>query len=135
MNNTNPVVHFEMPYEDRDRMVKFYKEVFEWDIQVLGPEMGNYVLVNHPKEDVKPDAVKGAIGGGFFKRASENAHPSIVIGVKDIKAMMQKVSEAGGAVIESTLANGKPMDIPGIGLYTGITDTEGNRVSLLQPSA
>jgi predicted enzyme related to lactoylglutathione lyase len=27
------------------------------------------------------------------------------------------------------------MDIPGIGLYAGFLDTEGNRVSLLQPSA
>jgi len=27
---------------------------------------------------------------------------------------------------------GEPMDIPGIGLYAGFLDTEGNRVSLLQ---
>ncbi|MEX1997911.1 MAG: VOC family protein [Candidatus Andersenbacteria bacterium] len=134
MNKPNPVVHFEMPFENRDRMVKFYKDVFEWQIQLFGPEMGDYALVDHPKEDVKPDAVKGVIGGGFFKRAPENAHPSIVIGVKDIKEMMEKVNAAGGKVVESTLQNGEPMEIPGIGLYAGFTDTEGNRVSLLQPA-
>ena len=128
----NPVVHFEMPYEDRDRMVKFYRDAFEWEIQVLGPEMGNYALVQHPKEDVMPDGVKGAIGGGFFEKSPENAHPSIVIGVKDIKAAMEKVQEAGGVIVESSLAEGEPMEIPGIGLYAGFTDTEGNRVSLLQ---
>jgi predicted enzyme related to lactoylglutathione lyase len=39
------------------------------------------------------------------------------------------VKEAGGKVL------GEPMDIPGVGLYAGFLDTEGNRVSVLQPSA
>lgn len=123
-----------MPYEDQGRMVAFYKEVFGWEIQVLGPEMGNYAVVQHPKADVMPDGVKGAIGGGFFKRSPENAHPSIVISVEDIKAAMEKVKAAGGKIVESSLEKGEPMSIPGIGLYAGFTDTEGNRVSLLQPS-
>ena len=38
---SDPVVHFEMPYEDRDRMVRFYEKVFGWKGQKLGPEMGN----------------------------------------------------------------------------------------------
>ncbi len=29
---------------------------------------------------------------------------------------------------------GEPVEIPGIGHYVSFTDTEGNRVSLLQPS-
>jgi hypothetical protein len=28
---------------------------------------------------------------------------------------------------------GEPMEIPGVGRYVSFTDTEGNRVSLLQP--
>jgi hypothetical protein len=47
--------------------------------------------------------------------------------VGDIKKAMQKVAKAGGTVL------GDPMDIPGIGKYVSFTDTEGNRVSLLQP--
>jgi uncharacterized protein len=128
----NPVVHFEMPYEDQARMVKFYQNVFGWSIQIFGPEMGNYALVDHPKEDVNPMGVKGAIGGGFFKKAEDNAHPSIVIGVQDIKAAMEKVTSNGGSLVESSLQDGEPMMIPGIGLYAGFRDTEGNRVSLLQ---
>jgi uncharacterized protein len=41
----NPVVHFEIPAEDRNRMVEFYTRVFGWQAQMLGPEMGNYVVV------------------------------------------------------------------------------------------
>ena len=40
----NPVVHFEMPYENKDRMADFYAKTFGWKLQVLGPEMGDYVM-------------------------------------------------------------------------------------------
>ena len=32
----NPVVHFEMPAEDRNRMAKFYAGVFGWRTEMLG---------------------------------------------------------------------------------------------------
>ncbi len=57
----NPVVHFEMPYDDQARMV------------------------------------------------------------------MPQVARAGGEVL------GEPVQIPGIGGYVSFMDTEGNRVSMLQP--
>jgi hypothetical protein len=41
----NPVVHFEMPYDDRVRMAKFYQSAFSWQTQMLGEDMGNYVIV------------------------------------------------------------------------------------------
>ena len=45
MKKMNPVVHFEMQAEDRTRMADFYTKVFGWKAQMLGPEMGDYVLV------------------------------------------------------------------------------------------
>ena len=43
----NPVVHFEMPYENSNRMADFYAKAFGWKPQKLGPEMGNYVVSEH----------------------------------------------------------------------------------------
>jgi uncharacterized protein len=31
----NPVVHFEMPYDDRQRMAQFYASAFGWQTQLL----------------------------------------------------------------------------------------------------
>jgi len=42
---------------------------------------------------------------------------------------MKKVTEAGGQVL------GEPMEIPGYGLYVSFFDTEGNRVSMMQPNS
>ena len=41
----NPVVHFEMPAEDRKRMADFYTKVFGWKAQQIGEDTGNYFLI------------------------------------------------------------------------------------------
>lgn len=127
----NPVVHFEIPYDDRDRMMRFYRAVFGWQLEALGEEMGRYVLATTALEDVKPGAPAGAINGGFFPRRADwpDQYPSVVIGVRDIGAAMSLVNQAGGEVL------GEPMRIPGTGDYVAFRDTEGNRLSMLQPLA
>jgi uncharacterized protein len=130
----NPVVHFEMPYEDRNRMADFYAKTFGWQPQIFGPEMGNYVIVRTSETEENGFPKKpGMINGGFFEKTKDNQYPSVVIAVDDIKAAMKKVEEAGGKVLGGQRP-GEPDNIPGVGLYAAFIDTEGNRVSLLQPS-
>jgi predicted enzyme related to lactoylglutathione lyase len=65
----NPVVHFEMPAEDRERMAEFYTRAFGWQTQMLGPEMGNYVVVTKTELDENGRPKKpGSINGGFFSK-------------------------------------------------------------------
>lgn len=126
----DPVVHFEMPYESQERIAKFYESAFGWQTQMLGEEMGNYVLVTTAVSDVKPGTPAGAINGGFFPKKPDwpAQYPSVVIGVGDIRESMKKVTQAGGKIL------GEPMEIPGVGLYVSFLDTEGNRNSMLQPA-
>jgi predicted enzyme related to lactoylglutathione lyase len=125
----NPVVHFEMPYDDRSRMARFYEQAFGWQNQMLGEEMGHYVVTTTTPSDEGGPKQPGAINGGFFPRKPDwpAQHPSVVIAVDDIRAAMAQVGQAGGEVL------GEPMPIPGIGQYVSFMDTEGNRVSMLQP--
>jgi predicted enzyme related to lactoylglutathione lyase len=125
----NPVVHFELPYDNRDRIAKFYEAVFGWRLEKLGPEMGNYVIATTATTDAKSGAPAGAINGGFYERKADwpGQHPSVVIGVSKIEDSMTQVTKAGGKVL------GEPMDIPGVGRYVAFFDTEGNRLSMLQP--
>jgi predicted enzyme related to lactoylglutathione lyase len=78
-----------------------------WQTQMFGAEMGNYVLATTTETD-------------------ESRRPK-VIAVDDIQAAMRQVTEAGGNVL------GEPVEIPGVGQYVSFFDTEGNRVSMLQP--
>ncbi len=44
-----------MPYEDKNRMAAFYTKAFGWKPQMLGPEMGEYVVVTTAEADEKAD--------------------------------------------------------------------------------
>lgn len=126
----NPVVHFEMPYDDASRLEKFYSTAFGWQMNKMGAEMGEYVVAHTTDTDEK-NMMKtpGTINGGFYPRkmAKETPYPSVVVSVPDIHEAMKKVADAGGKVL------GEPIEIPGIGMYVSFTDTEGNRASILQP--
>jgi len=126
---SNPVVHFEMPYENSDRVQKFYSQAFGWQMQTTGPEMGDYVLAGTTETDEnRMVKTPGNINGGFFpKNQAPDSGTSVVISVDDLKASMKKITDAGGKI------QGEPMEIPGIGHWVVFTDTEGNRVSILQP--
>lgn len=126
----SPVVHFEMPYKDAKRVSDFYAKVFSWDMQHMA-QMGNYVVA-HTTETDENQMVKtpGTINGGFFlwdEKTPGRNMPSFVISVDDLNTAMEEVKKAGGK-IES-----EPSEIPGIGMWAVFTDTEGNRVSMLQP--
>ncbi len=136
----DPVVHFEMGYNDRERMKKFYSSAFGWKMQQFGKDMGNYVVAQTTETD-EQGMVKtpGNINGGFYAKSdSPDSHaPSIVISVDDIKAAVEEVKKAGGKIKGGMTPDGKhtmePTMIPGVGLWISAEDTEGNRFSILQP--
>ena len=137
----NPVVHFEMGYEDRDRMIQFYESVFGWQTKAMGPDMGNYVVATTSESDpntgrpIKP----GSINGGFYQKTNNplSHAPSVVIAVDDIHKAMKAVEAAGGKILGAMDQSGghsdEPQDIPGVGLWISAMDTEQNRFSILQP--
>jgi uncharacterized protein len=122
----NRVVHFEIEAVDRERAKNFYSQAFGWQLQQMGEDMGNYVVVTtgDPKEP-------GGINGGIFisppgAPKELNAY-SCVVGVDDIDESMRKVKSAGGQLL------GEKMDIPTIGTFIRCKDTEGNIFTMLQP--
>jgi uncharacterized protein len=130
----NPVVHFEMPAEDRKRMADFYTKVFGWKTTQLGSEMGNYVLVETTETEATGFPKEpGRINGGFADKSKDNPTTNIVIAVENIRDAMKKVTDSGGKVLPGRTP-GEPDNIPGVGLYALFIDTEGNRVGMLQPT-
>lgn len=128
----DPVTHFEMPAKDKNRASQFYSRVFGWQMQQLGPEMGEYLIAGTVEVDANRMPTRpGAINGGFYSPTDDplSQRPSVVISVKDIQASMRAVEKAGGKLLS------QPDEIPGIGLWVSFLDTEGNRVSMIQPKA
>jgi predicted enzyme related to lactoylglutathione lyase len=131
----NPVVHFEMPAEDTARMTDFYAKTFGWVGKNMGPDLGNYVVVQTTETD-EDGMIKnpGAINGGIYPKTKPEQGIHVVISVDDIHEHMKKIEEAGGKMLGGD--SGQEFDdIPGVGKYATFVDTEGNHVGILQPVA
>lgn len=125
----NPVVHFEMSYENGTRAAEFYAQAFGWKMQHLGAKMGDYVLAITTQLDKKGMAkTPGAVNGGLYKKGKDGSGTHLVISVDNLEKHMGIVTKAGGKIL------GTPMDIPGIGMFVMFKDSEGNKVGMLQPS-
>ena len=127
----NPVVHFEMPYKDAARVSAFYKEAFGWNMMDGGEQMGHYVMAQTAETDEnRMVKTPGTINGGFYAldMSPESTQPSVVIAVDDIRKAVEDIKAAGGELL------GEQQEIPGIGLWVSFKDSEGNRVSVLQPN-
>jgi uncharacterized protein len=122
----NRIVHFEIEATDRERAKNFYAKAFGWEMQQMGQDMGDYVVVitGDPKE---PGGINGGIFGTQPGAKKELNGYSCVVGVESIDKAMADVKAAGGQVM------GDKMDIPGIGTFIRCTDTEGNIFTMLQP--
>jgi len=120
------VVHFEIPYDSKERAARFYGEIFGW--RLLDVPEADYTLVYAAETDEDHMVTeKGAINGCMFLRNREASQPMIVIGVASIDETIKKVLAAGGRVVtpKQRIPNGS---------YARIADCEGNVIGLADMS-
>jgi uncharacterized protein len=119
------VVHFEIPFDDKARAMKFYGDLFDWKLTDM-PQM-NYVMAQTCAVDEKQMPKEpGAINGGLFERPKEAPNPTLYVDVSSIEATLKKVQSAGGKIVTPRTP------IPGMGAYARIADTEGNVIGLFE---
>ena len=109
-----PVVYFEIQARDADLMAGFYSAMVNWDI-------GDGFIRQIPAGIGGPEP---GIGGHL--REGDRPGVTLFIQVKDLEASQQRAVELGGAVTSARF------DIPGGASIAGITDPEGNPITLVQ---
>ena len=115
------VVHFEITADDTKRAAKFYSELFDWEMKNSGmPNMDYTLATTGDKNDM-------GIDGAIMPRTYRQQPVINTIAVDDLEEILKKVKSAGGSI------EGDVQDIPGVGKFCYIKDTEGNLVGLLQP--
>jgi predicted enzyme related to lactoylglutathione lyase len=116
------VVHFEIPFDDKIRAMKFYEDIFGWKLHDI-PEV-EYVMAYAAKTDENNMVnEKGAINGGLFHRNNEVKAPTVVIGVDSVDETIKKVLAVGGKLVtpKQSIPNGS---------YARVADCEGNIIGL-----
>jgi predicted enzyme related to lactoylglutathione lyase len=119
------VVHFEIPFDDKLRAMKFYSDAFEWQLTDM-PQQDYVVAQSAPVDRESKPKEPGTINGGLFQRPREAPHPTIYVDVPSIDSALKKVTAAGGKVVTPNTP------IPGMGAYARVSDTEGNVIGLFQ---
>ncbi|MFL5680470.1 MAG: VOC family protein [Chloroflexota bacterium] len=107
--------HIEIPADDLDRAKRFYTDVFGWDLGSMGG-MEDYLVYR-----------TGGVGGGIGKRGT-TAGKTIrnYITVTSLDEAEPIVERAGGRIVQSR------REVPGMGSYTVVTDSEGNEIAIWQ---
>ncbi len=119
------VVHFEIPFYDKDKAGEFYKDVFGWEITSI-QGMNYHMVKTVPTDEKNMPKEHGAINGGLVKKGITSQSPIIVVGVSNLDESLEKVKISGGEIIQEKQEVGK------MGLYARIKDTEGNVIGLWQ---
>lgn len=117
---SNPVPHFEIGGKDINKLINFYRTVFEWEITQLVDEL--YIA--------DPQSINGIEGHLFEIDKSEDFDNLVLIyiSVNDIFGTLNTVEQLGGEVLI------QPQEIPGnASHYALFKDRSGNNIGLLQP--
>jgi len=114
-----PIVHYEIPANDIEKLKKFYSDCFGWtfkDAKIPGME---YWLFT---------SAKNSPGGGMMKRMDPNHRPVNYVHVESIDTAVQTIQNAGGSIMlpKREIPGGQSFFIA-IGL-----DPEGNPVGLFE---
>jgi uncharacterized protein len=120
----NKVIHFEVPFDDAERAKRFYKTMFDWDLQDM-PEMNYIIARSGPTDETYMPKEPGFINGGMYQRDGQSSKsPVLVIGVDSLDEHIKKIEKAGGAIVLPKRQVGD------MGLYAQVKDTEGNIIGL-----
>lgn len=117
------VVWADIPVADMDRAIAFYSKVLQTEL--LQPFPGQPVAV--PPPDLGPVAFD-LVQTDALKPGSTDGPRVYLSSLGDIDAMVQRVEEAGGRVIQPPTDMGEM-----VGRVAFFVDSEGNQIGIQQP--
>ncbi len=116
----NPVNWFELPAENIERAIKFYRDVFGYDMSAQN--FGGLTMAFFPMDPKLPGAGGALVQHEMYKPSYKGT--MIYFSVDNIEGVLQKVSNYGGSVINEKSSIGE------FGFVAHFEDPEGNRVAL-----
>ena len=119
-NNSNAISWFEIPVENMDRAIKFYKTIF--DIEFNMWENNESLMAVFPSG-------KGKVGGALVKEKaldpSRNGNMIYLNANPDLKIITDRLEQAGGELLTP-----KMFIAEGVGFMAYFRDSEGNTIGL-----
>jgi len=118
------VVHFELPAENPERAISFYKAALGWSITKWEGPMDYWLISTGPQD-------KPGIDGAVVRTEGPKAVERCTVDVESIDNTIAAIKSAGGKIVMPKAP------VPGVGWLVYFEDTEGNVLGAMQadPSA
>ena len=114
------LVHFEIPAEEPERAIAFYKELLGWKFQKWeGSENPYWMVQTVPMDDTGMPVGRG-VNGGLMKRMHPQQPWANYFGVESVDEYAAKAVALGGEIALPKTP------VPGMGWFLYLKDTEGN---------
>ena len=112
----NPVVHFEIGCRNSEKTQGFFKQLFGWQVNVMGPAA---MIDTGAKEGIQ----------GHITSLGHEPHNyvTVYVQVDDLQAYLKKAQSLGGKQIVP------PTEVPGMGHFAWMSDPDGNIIGLWKP--
>lgn len=120
------IVHFEIPAEQTERAITFYRELFGWEFRHMGGP-ADYSLVQTVPSDAEGHPQRPGVNGGIMRRMMPGQAPVNYIGVENVDEFTRKAERLGASVVVPKMA------VPQMGWFAQLKDTEGNVFAIWQP--
>ena len=119
----HPIVHFEIPAQDMERLKQFYSQLLGWKFETA-PGMPNYMMITTAAEGE-------GINGGLMKKMMPQQTVLNYVMVESVAEYSDKVKQLGGQVVMPKTA------VPKMGYFAVCLDPEGNPIGLweMDPNA
>ncbi len=120
------IVHFEIPADDVEKLVKFYTGLFGWKITATPMGPMEYWLIETVPMDETGTPTEPGVNGGMYKKESPDQVAVNYVEIEDIDESIEKLKALGGAIVQ-----GK-QEVPGVGYVAVGEDPEGNPIAMIQ---
>jgi predicted enzyme related to lactoylglutathione lyase len=118
----NPVVFWELASHDMEKSVRFFRDVFEWQID-FDDHLGFYIIPATTPTD------RSLEGGIFTLKQAKLPFVALYLRVEDIEQKALLVAQKGGLVIET------PHEIPGGSKICLFNEPSGVTFAMIQPKS
>lgn len=114
-----PVVHFEIPADNPERLGRFYTDLFGWRVEKWPGPLDYWLLYTRAPGTA-------AIDGGMYRRELPDQRPINYVHVASAADYAERARLLGGRVILPRT------QVPGVGYVAILADPEGNPIGLYE---
>ena len=116
----NKITHIELSSSNIGASAEFYRQLFDWDIQVFQEPM-EYTMAS-----LGEDAASVGFNPVSEEFGNKDGDALVYVGIDDIDATIAHAKELGATVLQDK------MEIPGVGWMAVFSDPGGGQIAVMQ---